>query len=225
VSTSEERLGLDMPGKVVCVGLNYRDHAEEGGQDVPASPLIFAKWPSSLIGNGVPIRIPCESDAVDYEAELAVVIGRRAVDLRPEQALEVIAGFTCFNDVTARDVQQREGQWTRAKSFNTFGPIGPKVVPVDQAGDHGRLTIRCLLNGEVVQESSTAEMIFGIADVLAFISRSTTLEPGDIIATGTPAGVGFSQQPPRLLREGDEVSVEIENIGVLTNPVVASPSL
>jgi 2,4-didehydro-3-deoxy-L-rhamnonate hydrolase len=210
------------PGRIICVGLNYRDHARESGLDIPRSPVIFAKWPSATIGDGQPIRIPPESGAVDYEAELAVVIGRRAVDLRPEESLDAIAGLTCFNDVTARDVQQREGQWTRAKSFDTFGPLGPRVVPLESVGDPHRLRIRCLLNGEPVQDSSTAEMIFSIEEILAFISRATTLEPGDVIATGTPAGVGTARRPPRMLRAGDEVAVEIEGVGRLTNPVVAA---
>ena len=214
-------LPLPRPGKVICVGLNYRDHAEEASMALPERPLLFAKWPSSLIGPGQPIVLPSFTREVDYEAELAVVIGRRARDLSESEALSVVAGYTCLNDVSARDLQMADQQWTRGKSLDTFGPIGPRVVASDGI-DPDRLRIRCLLNGDVVQDSSTSNMVFGVREILAYASRATTLEPGDVVATGTPAGVGFIQRPPRFLQPGDEVSIEIEGVGVLSNPVAAA---
>jgi len=207
------------PGKVICVGLNYLDHAAEAGAEVPTTPICFAKWPNSLIGHGDPIRRPSFTDELDYEAELAVVIGRSGADIAEADALDHVAGYACFNDVTDRAVQRAESQWTRSKSFDTFGPMGP-VVPAADVGDPQTLAIRCLVNGEVVQASSTAKMIFSVASIIAHISTSTTLEPGDIIATGTPAGIGLTHVPPRFLVPGDEVTVDIERIGVLSNPVV-----
>lgn len=199
--------------------MNYRDHAAEAGLDVPERPVFFGLWPSSLIGPGEPILIPSMSAQIDYEAELGVVIGERARDVPVERALDVVAGYTCFNDVSARDVQFEDGQWTRAKSLDTFSPVGPHVVPAAEIPDPQALRIRCLLDGEPMQDSTTAEMVFSVAELVAAISRGVTLEPGDLIATGTPAGVGFTREPPRFLRPGDEVTVEIEGIGSLTNPV------
>ncbi|MBA2461071.1 MAG: fumarylacetoacetate hydrolase family protein [Actinobacteria bacterium] len=209
------------PGKIVCVGLNYRDHAEESGMEIPARPLLFAKWPSSLIGPGEPIVLPEHAKEVDYEAELGVVIGKRAQRVPVADALDHVAGYLCANEVSARDIQFADGQWTRGKSFDTFGPVGP-IVPADQVPDPQALRIRCLLNGDVVQDSSTAQMIFTVAEVIAFISDGITLEPGDLILTGTPAGVGLGRKPPVYLEDGDEVTVEIEGIGSLTNPVRAA---
>jgi len=209
------------PGKIVCVGLNYRDHAEESGMEPPKWPLLFAKWPSSLIGPGVPIVIPAQAKEVDYEAELGVVIGKRAHKVPVAGALAYVSGYLCANEVSARDIQFADGQWTRGKSFDTFGPVGP-VVPADQIADPQDLRIRCLLNGDVVQDSSTAQMIFTVAEVIAFISDGITLEPGDLILTGTPAGVGFGRKPPVYLADGDEVTIEIDGIGSLTNPVQAA---
>ena len=213
---------IERPGKIVCVGMNYRDHAAEARMDVPSEPVLFAKWPSSLIGPGDPILLPAVSDQIDYEAELGVVVGRRARGLAPEEALQAVAGYVCVNDVSARDLQMRDGQWTRAKSFDTFCPVGPRLAPAGEVPDPQRLAIRCLVNGEVLQDSSTEHMVFGVAELIAFVSEAITLEPGDLIATGTPAGVGFTREPPIFLQDGDEVTVEIEGIGALTNPVQAA---
>jgi 2,4-didehydro-3-deoxy-L-rhamnonate hydrolase len=213
-------LPIERPGKIVCVGLNYRDHALESGLELPTRPLLFAKWQSSLIGPGEPIVLPAVSSEIDFEAELGVIIGERARAVSAERALEHVAGYICVNDVSARDVQMSDGQWTRAKSFDTFCPVGPAILPVDKVPDPQALAIRCLVNGEPLQDSSTAEMVFGVAELLAFISEAITLEPGDLIATGTPAGVGFARRPPVFLADGDEVTVEIEGIGALTSPVV-----
>ena len=210
---------LAAPGKLICIGLNYRDHALEAGFDLPTQPLSFAKFPSSLIGPGEPIRIPTISKDIDYEAELAVIIGRAARDVTPDEALDYVIGYTCFNDVSARDIQAADGQWTRSKSLDTFGPIGPRIASADEI-DPQALAIRCLLNGEVMQEGSTADMVFSVAEIVSYVSRDTTLEPGDIIATGTPAGIGLSKRPPRFLVDGDEFTVEIEGIGSVTNPVI-----
>jgi 2-keto-4-pentenoate hydratase/2-oxohepta-3-ene-1,7-dioic acid hydratase in catechol pathway len=214
-------LPIDRPGKIVCVGLNYRDHAEEQGLELPPRPLLFAKWHSALVGPGEPILLPHSSREVDYEAELGVVIGTRARGLSVDDALSVVAGYVCVNDVTARDAQFSDGQWTRAKSFDTFCPVGPELVPAAQIPDPQALGIRCLVNGEALQDSTTAQMVFSIAEILAFVSEAITLEPGDLVATGTPAGVGYTRTPPRFLAPGDEVTVEIEGVGALTNPVRA----
>jgi 2,4-didehydro-3-deoxy-L-rhamnonate hydrolase len=212
-------LPIDRPSKIVCVGLNYRDHAEEQGDELPAAPLLFAKWPNTLIGPGEPIVLPPESEKVDYEAELGVVIGRRVKDVAEDEALEAVRGYLCLNDVSARDLQFADGQWTRGKSPDTFCPVGPCLVPREEVPDPQALAIRCLLNGEVMQDSSTANMIFSVAQIIAYVSRTTTLERGDLIATGTPAGVGIFRDPPVLLADGDEVTIEIEGLGALTNPV------
>lgn len=207
------------PGKIVAVGLNYRDHAGESGAALPTSPMIFAKFPSSLIASGEPILVPPGCDQVDYEAELAVVIGREAREVSVEQALDHVLGYTALNDVSDRAAQFAEGQFVRAKSYDTFTPMGPRVVPAAEIPDPQRLSVRCWLNGELVQDGSTADMVFGVGDLISFLSRTITLEVGDIIATGTPAGVGIFRNPPLFLRPGDEVTVEIEGIGRLTNPV------
>jgi 2,4-diketo-3-deoxy-L-fuconate hydrolase len=212
-------LPIERPGKIVCVGMNYRDHAAESGLDVPARPVLFAKWPNGLIGPGEPIVLPPGCDEVDYEAELGVVIGARARGLEAGEALGAVAGYVCVNDVSARDLQFQDGQWTRAKSLDTFCPVGPRLATTDEVPDPQRLRIRCLVNGEALQDSSTEHMVFSVAELVAFISEAITLEPGDLIATGTPAGVGFTREPPIFLRPGDEVTVEIEGIGALTNPV------
>jgi 2,4-didehydro-3-deoxy-L-rhamnonate hydrolase len=214
-------LPIDRPGKIVCVGLNYRDHAEEQGTSLPEAPLLFAKWQNTLIGPGDAIVIPPLVTKCDYEAELGVVIGSRVRDVSAENALEAVAGYVCVNDVSARDLQFADGQWTRGKSPDTFCPVGPALVPRDGVPDPQALPIRAILNGETVQESTTANMIFGVADVIAYVTRTITLEPGDLIATGTPAGVGAFRDPPLFMKPGDEITIEIEGIGSLTNPVVA----
>lgn len=207
------------PGKLLCIGLNYRDHAAESGVPLPARPLLFSKFPSAIIGHGEAIELPDGSTDVDYEAELAVVIGRRASRVPTAGALEYVFGYTCLNDVSARDFQFADGQWQRGKSCDTFAPMGPWLVTRDTVPDPGALAITCRVNGETRQSSSTRELVFGVADLIAILSRDITLEPGDVIATGTPAGVGFARTPPVYLRNGDDVEVEIEGIGVLRNRV------
>jgi 2,4-didehydro-3-deoxy-L-rhamnonate hydrolase len=212
-------LSITRPGKIVCVGLNYHDHAEEGGQDLPKAPLLFAKWPNTLIGDGEPIVLPEESSQVDYEAELGVVIATAAKHVSERDALDIVEGYICVNDVSARDLQFGDGQWTRGKSPDTFCPVGPRLVPREEIDDPQALAIRCVLNGQTMQDSSTSQMIFSVAEIIAYVTRVITLEPGDLIATGTPAGVGVFRDPKVLLQDGDEVSVEIEGLGTLTNPV------
>jgi 2-keto-4-pentenoate hydratase/2-oxohepta-3-ene-1,7-dioic acid hydratase in catechol pathway len=212
-------LPIERPQKIVCVGLNYRDHAEEQGADLPERPLLFAKWPNTLIGPGEPIVIPDITKRVDYEAELGVVIGSSAHGVSVENALEAVAGYLCANDVTARDLQHGDGQWTRGKSLDTFCPVGPALVPAADVPDPQALGIRAILNGEVMQDSTTANMVFGVVEIVAFISQAITLEPGDLILTGTPAGVGVFRDPPVLLAPGDEITVEIDGVGAITNPV------
>jgi 2,4-didehydro-3-deoxy-L-rhamnonate hydrolase len=214
-------LPIDRPGKIICVGLNYRDHAEEQGTALPEAPLLFAKWQNTLIGPGEPIVIPPIVTKCDYEAELGVVIGQRVRDVSPENALEAVAGYICVNDVSARNLQFADGQWTRGKSPDTFCPVGPRLVPRDEIPDPQGLGIRAILNGETVQESTTANMVFGVAEVIAYVTRTITLEPGDLIATGTPAGVGAFRKPPLFMQPGDEITIEIDGLGSLTNPVAA----
>jgi 2-keto-4-pentenoate hydratase/2-oxohepta-3-ene-1,7-dioic acid hydratase in catechol pathway len=215
-------LPIAVPAKIVCIGLNYRDHAEEQGVDLPEAPLLFAKWPNTLIGAGEAIVIPPITRQVDYEAELGVVIGARMRNVSEENALEGVEGYLCLNDVSARDLQFSDGQWVRGKSLDTFCPVGPKLVPSADVPDPQRLSIRTLVNGRVLQDSSTAQMVFGVAAVIAHVTRAITLEPGDLIATGTPAGVGAFRDPPVFLQPGDEVTIEIERLGALTNPVRAA---
>lgn len=202
-------MSLFNPSKIIAVGLNYKDHAEELGMELPDEPLIFLKPPSTVIESGQSIIIPQESKEVDYEAELAVVIGRGGKDIEASKAAQYIAGYTCANDVTARDLQKKDGQWSRAKSFDTFCPLGPKVV---KDIDSSNLSIKLLLNEEVKQNSNTNQMVFNAFVLVSFISRIMTLLPGDIILTGTPPGVG-------QLKKGDTVEVEIEEIGRLSNLV------
>ena len=213
-------LPIPRPGKIVCVGLNYRDHAEEQGVDLPAAPLFFAKYTTSLIGPGDAIVIPPVVTKCDYEAELGVVLGRTVRQVSKENAMEAVAGYVVANDVSARDLQFGDGQWTRGKSPDTFCPVGP-LVPAADVPDPHALPIRALLNGEVVQESTTANLVFGVAEVISYASQTATLEAGDLILTGTPAGVGIFRKPPRLLQPGDEITIEIDGVGSLTNPVVA----
>jgi 2-keto-4-pentenoate hydratase/2-oxohepta-3-ene-1,7-dioic acid hydratase in catechol pathway len=214
-------LPIERPGKIVCVGLNYRDHAEEQGAPLPEAPLLFAKWQNSLIGPGEPIVIPPIVTKCDYEAELGVVIGVNIRNASAEEALEAVAGYICVNDVSARDLQFADSQWTRGKSPDTFCPVGPRLVPRDEVPDPQALSIRAVLNGTPMQDSTTANMVFGVADLIAYITQTITLEPGDLIATGTPAGVGAFREPPVFMQPGDEITIEIEGLGSLTNPVVA----
>jgi 2,4-didehydro-3-deoxy-L-rhamnonate hydrolase len=213
-------LPIERPGKIVCVGLNYRDHAEEQGVELPEQPLLFAKWPNTLIGPGDAIVIPPLVTQCDYEAELGVVIGETASRVSKENAFEIVLGYVCANDVSARDLQFKDGQWTRGKSVDTFCPVGP-LVPAGEISDPHALGIRAIVSGEVLQDSTTTNLIFGIDEIISHISQTVTLETGDLILTGTPAGVGVFRDPQRLLRPGDEVTIEIEGVGTLTNPVVA----
>jgi 2-keto-4-pentenoate hydratase/2-oxohepta-3-ene-1,7-dioic acid hydratase in catechol pathway len=206
------------PRKVVAIGRNYRDHATEEGVEPPAAPLVFAKWGSSVVGPDAEIRWdPALTSQVDYEAELGVVIGRTARHVREDDALDHVLGYTCLNDVSARDLQFGDGQWTRGKSLDTFCPMGPLLVTTDEIPDPGDLGIACHVNGRTLQSASTADMFFGVAAIIAHCSEAFTLEPGDVIATGTPGGVGVFRDPPVLLADGDEVVVEIERIGRLRN--------
>jgi 2-keto-4-pentenoate hydratase/2-oxohepta-3-ene-1,7-dioic acid hydratase in catechol pathway len=215
------RLGPPIPDpqKFICVGLNYRDHAAEAGAEIPESPVLFAKFANSLIGAADPIVLPRISEQIDYEGELGVVIGSRAKDLTVEEALSAVAGYTVINDVSARDLQLRTSQWLPGKALDSFAPCGPCLVTADDLPDPQALAIETRLNGEVVQSASCGEMLFTVAEIVAFTSSILTLEPGDLIATGTPAGVGFMRQPPLFLRDGDTVEVQIAGVGALRNPV------
>ena len=208
------------PQKVICIGLNYEDHAAETGAPIPEKPIVFSKYANSIIGHGEAIRIPPITQQPDYEAELAVVIGRTARNVSEAEALDHVFGYANANDVSARDVQLGEGgQWTRGKAIDTFCPLGPYIVTRDEVPDPQNLSVRCTLNGEVVQDGHTSRMIFSVAELVAFLSTGMTLVPGDIIITGTPPGVGMARDPQLWLKDGDEVSVEIEGLGTLTNPV------
>src|SRR5215470_11230606 len=212
---------IDRPGKIICVGLNYRDHAEEQGVELPKAPLFFAKHTTALIGPGDPIVIPPAVTQCDYEAELGVVIGSRVRNVSRENALEAVHGYICANDVSARDLQFADGQWTRGKSPDTFCPVGPSIVPAAEIPDPHALRIRAIVSGEVLQDSTTANLIFGVDEIISYASQTSTLEQGDLILTGTPAGVGVFRDPQRLLQPGDEVTIEIDGLASLTNPVVA----
>jgi len=204
------------PGKIVCVGLNYRDHAAETGKPVPTEPVLFAKFSNSVVGDTTTVDIPAVTAEVDWEAELGVVIGRRSTRVEVAEALDHVAGYTCLNDLSARDLQRSTSQWTRGKAIDGFLPMGPWLVTRVDVPDPQDLTISCVVNGRLAQSSSTREMVFGVAELVSFISQTMTLEPGDVIATGTPAGVGMAQDPPWFLGPGDEVVVEIERLGRLT---------
>lgn len=209
------------PGKIVAIGLNYMDHVRETGLEPPAAPLIFAKFPSAVIGDGEAIEVdPDITTEVDWEVELAAVIGRRLKSVPPEEALTGVFGYTVANDVSARDIQFSDQEWERGKNLDTFCPLGPMIVTADEVGDPQRLRLRTLVNGELVQDSTTAEMVFGVADVVSYCSRYFTLEPGDVILTGTPHGSGHFRDPQRYLKFGDQVEVEVEGVGTMENPVV-----
>jgi 2-keto-4-pentenoate hydratase/2-oxohepta-3-ene-1,7-dioic acid hydratase in catechol pathway len=203
------------PSKIVCVGQNYARHAQEMGKEVPQEPLLFLKAPSAVIGPGDPIILPPQSALVDHEAELAVVIGRRAKGVCRGEAMGYVFGCTCLNDVTARDLQRRDGQWSRAKGFDTFAPLGPCIAC---RLDPSALAVRCRVNGELRQDGCTDDLVFGVETLIEYISAAMTLYPGDVIATGTPSGVG-------PLVDGDTVTVEIPGIGELTNPVRCSATV
>jgi 2-keto-4-pentenoate hydratase/2-oxohepta-3-ene-1,7-dioic acid hydratase in catechol pathway len=210
------------PQKVICIGLNYRDHAAESGAPIPKEPVLFSKFATAILGPGEAIRLPAVSQQVDYEAELVLVIGKKGRHVRAADALEYLAGCTIGHDVSARDWQlHKDGkQWLAGKTFDTFAPIGPTLVTLDELGDPHQLAIRLRLNGQTMQDSNTRQMIFKASELLAYISQVVTLEPGDLIFTGTPPGVGLARKPPVFLKDGDVVEVEIEKLGVLRNPVV-----
>jgi acylpyruvate hydrolase len=221
-SLDQVRLGppIPNPSKIVCLGLNYHDHCREQNVEVPKRPILFAKFPTALIGPEESITWPADaSSQVDYEAELALVIRRTARNVPEDRAYEYVAGYTICNDVSARDAQFSDGQWVRAKSFDTFCPLGPSLTTPDEIGDPQQLGIRCRLNGQVMQDSNTSEMIFTIPTLLAFISATCTLLPGDVISTGTPHGVGVFREPKVFLKPGDVVEIEIDGLGCLRNPV------
>ena len=213
-----------VPTGVLCIGLNYRKHAEESGAQAPEQPILFMKLPSAVQDPGADIVLPrrLRSDQVDYEAELAVVIGRTCHNVTREEALDYVLGYTCGNDVSARDWQMQwgGGQWCRGKTFATFCPLGPVLVTPEDIPDPNALAIKTVINGETMQDWTTRDMIFDVPELIAFLSGSTTLEPGTVIMTGTPHGVGAARKPPRFLQPGDSVTIEIESIGALTNPVV-----
>ena len=209
------------PGKIICIGLNYRDHAAESKMPIPEKPVVFSKFSSAVIAPGEPVVLPSTSQQVDYEAELAVVIGRRAKHVAAERAYEYVLGYTAFNDVSARDFQFADGQWQRGKSCDTFAPMGQTIITTDVITDPHKLSIKLTLNGKVMQDSNTSQLIFGVPALIEFITQSITLEPGDVIATGTPAGVGFARKPQVFLQPGDQMEVLIEGMGGLGNPVVS----
>lgn len=210
------------PQKIICVGLNYRDHAAESGAPIPKEPVLFSKYPSALIGHGESIVLPPVSQEVDYEAELVLVVGKRGRNIKEADAAAHVVGYTVGHDVSARDWQlKKDGkQWMVGKTFDTFAPTGPHLVTADEVPDPHKLSIRLRLNGKTMQDSSTSQMIFSVAATIAYLSQVFTLEPGDLIFTGTPPGVGFARKPPVFLKGGDVAEVEIEGLGVLRNPVV-----
>lgn len=209
------------PGKIICIGLNYRDHAAESNMPIPEKPVMFSKFSNCVIAPGEPVVLPTTSQQVDYEAELAVVIGRRAKHVAADRAYDYVLGYTAFNDVSARDFQFADGQWQRGKSCDTFAPMGQTIVTTDTIPDPHKLSIKLVLNGQTMQDSNTDQLIFGVPALIEFITQSITLEPGDVIATGTPPGVGFARKPPVFLKPGDQMEVLIEGMGGIGNPVVS----
>ncbi|WP_299092031.1 fumarylacetoacetate hydrolase family protein [uncultured Metabacillus sp.] len=210
---------IAQPEKIICVGLNYLDHCKETGLEPPASPVIFSKYANAIIGENQAIELPINSNQVDFEAELAIVIGKEAKYVSEEEAEDYIFGYTIMNDVSARDLQFTDGQWSRGKSADTFAPIGPAIVTKDEAGDPHNLEISLRLNLEIMQQSNTKNLIFNIPYIVSFLSQSMTLKPGDLIATGTPPGVGMGRNPQVWLKDGDQLTITIENIGTLSNHV------
>ena len=216
-SKIEIKAPLDCPGKIIALGLNYRDHIEETGKEVPEFPVIFAKFSSSVIGPNQEIILPSVSKKIDWEIELGVVIGKSCKDVSEDDALDYVAGYTIINDVTARDLQKQDVQWLRAKSIDTFCPMGPCIVTTDELKDGSGLAMSTKVNGELKQDSNTSNLLFAVPQIISYLSKSFTLDPGDVISTGTPSGVGFARSPPEYLTSGDEVELFIEGIGVLKN--------
>jgi 2-keto-4-pentenoate hydratase/2-oxohepta-3-ene-1,7-dioic acid hydratase in catechol pathway len=211
---------LSRPEKIMCIGKNYADHCRELGSPLPERPILFAKYSNALAAPGDEIELPASSRMIDYEAELAVVISARCKNVSPEEALSFVFGYTCANDLTMRDAQKEDGQWTRAKSPDSFCPVGPWIVTADEIADPQSLPIRLTLNGNLMQESNTGQMVFGVAKLVSYLSSTMTLKPGDLLLTGTPAGVGAGRDPQVFLKKGDRLSVEIEGIGTLENSMV-----
>jgi 2-keto-4-pentenoate hydratase/2-oxohepta-3-ene-1,7-dioic acid hydratase in catechol pathway len=212
---------IPRPPKFICVGLNYRDHAREAGLEIPSVPTIFNKFTNVVIGPGAPILLPKISKRPDYEAEFAFVVGTGGRHIPAASALDHVFGYTIVNDVSARDYQMATSQWLMGKTFDTFAPMGPWIVTRDEIADPHALDLTLEIGGEILQHSNTRELVFGVPALIEFISSVVTLEPGDVVATGTPAGVGFARKPPRYLRDGDEVVIRIPGIGELRNPVIA----
>ncbi len=217
------RAPVPRPPKIICIGLNYRDHAIESNLPIPETPTVFSKYSTSVIGHMDPIVLPRNSTQPDYEAEFAVVIGKGGRYIREDDWRAHVFGYTILNDVSARDFQMATSQWMIGKTFDTFAPMGPVIVTADEIEDPHNVNISLTLNGETMQSSNTRNLIFGVPKLIAYLSSVFTLEPGDIISTGTPAGVGFARKPPRFLAPGDEVTVHVQGIGDLINPVVAEP--
>jgi acylpyruvate hydrolase len=220
----EYALPIARPGKIICLGLNYYDHAKEGGREKPVYPWFFYRGATSMLAAGETALRPRVSDKLDYEAEMMVIIGRRAKHLSEADALSCVFGYSCFNDISVRDYQKKTGQWTIGKNFDATGPFGPVVVTADELrpGATG-LRIQSRLNGQVMQDANTDDMIWGVAETIKLLTECMTLEPGDVIAMGTPAGVGQARNPPVWMKDGDTVEIEIENIGVLTTPIRNEP--
>ncbi|RXH58052.1 fumarylacetoacetate hydrolase family protein [Granulicella sibirica] len=209
------------PGKFLCIGLNYKDHAEESNMALPKTPVVFTKFNNSIVGQGATVILPKLSTQPDYEAELAIVIGKRGRNIAPTDWEEYVFGYTIVNDVSARDVQMATTQWSLGKSFDTFGPMGPAIVSKDEITDPHKLFIRLSIDGEMLQDSNTDQLVFKAPDLIAYLSSIMTLEPGDMISTGTPAGVGLGRKPQRWMKPGETMTIEIEGIGSLTNPIAA----
>ncbi|MCM3704334.1 MULTISPECIES: fumarylacetoacetate hydrolase family protein [Cytobacillus] len=211
---------IPSPEKIICVGLNYMDHCRETGMEPPSSPVIFSKYANAIVGQNDAVEIPINSNEVDFEAELAIVIGKEAKRVTEEEANDYVFGYTIMNDISARDLQFKDGQWSRGKTADTFAPTGPVIVTKDEAGDPHNLSISLELNGEIMQDSNTSNLIFTIPQIISFLSQSMTLRPGDLIATGTPPGVGMGRDPKVWLKDGDKMSITIQNIGTLSNYVI-----
>ena len=218
------RAPVPEPEKIICIGLNYADHAAESGAEIPPEPVVFNKFPTALRANGENIELPPQSNSVDYEAELVVVIGREGKNIPESDALDYVAGYACGHDVSARDWQKHkpQGQWLCGKSFDSFAPCGPWLVTKDEIPDPHCLDIKMRLNGELMQDSNTKQLIFNVNQLIAYLSTVCTLKPGDLLYTGTPPGVGAARKPPVFMKPGDVAEVEIAGLGVLTNPVVAA---
>ncbi len=222
LDTKDAHIGppIPHPDKILCIGINYKDHIEETNSETPEHPVVFSKYSNTIIGPGDAIHLPSISKMVDYEAEFAVVMGRTARNVSKEEALEYVGGYTILNDVSARDFQKRTSQWTIGKSFDTFAPIGPVLITADEIPDPHMLDIKLRLNGKEMQSSNTRQLLFTVNDLIEDITSAITLQPGDIISTGTPGGVGMARDPQVLLKPGDYIEVEVEGIGILHNPVI-----